>query len=435
MPGPKKSPAKPRLAPVAAASDRPATPRRPTTFAPVPELLDELRAGKMIILVDDEDRENEGDLVFAAQFATPEKINFLISRARGELCLSLSSELCDRLELPLQTDVATNRFGTAFTVTIEAAHGVTTGISVKDRSTTILAAVHPDARASDLVRPGHVHPLRARPGGVLVRPGQTEGSVDLCRLAGLRPAAVIMEILQTDGTPARRPELDRFGAKHGLKTGSIADLVAYRRRTERLVTRVASVPLPTDFGTFDVHIYESQYDADAHLALTRGIALPADGGPGAPIEEPVLGRVHSECLTGDVFHSSRCDCGAQLDAALRRIAREERGFLLYMRQEGRGIGLLNKIKSYALQDGGLDTVEANVALGFRPDERNYGTGSSILFDLGLRRIRLLTNNPSKRAALAGYGLEIAGREPLAVGRNPHNEKYLQTKKTKLGHEF
>ncbi|HYC77054.1 MAG TPA: GTP cyclohydrolase II, partial [Planctomycetota bacterium] len=402
----------------------------------VRELLEELRAGRMIILVDDEDRENEGDLVFAAQFTTPEKINFLLSKARGELCLALDDALCDKLQLPLQTAQATNRFGTAFTVTIEAARGVTTGISVKDRATTILAAVHPDAVAADLVRPGHVHPLRARPGGVLVRPGQTEGSVDLCRMAGLRPAAVIMEILKEDGVPARRPELDRFAARHGLKMGTIADLVAYRRRHERLVTRMASVKLPTPHGDFDLHVYTSPYDHDSHLALTRGIPLPADGGPGEPIEDAVLGRVHSECLTGDVFHSRRCDCGAQLEAALARIAQEPRAFLLYMRQEGRGIGLLNKLKSYALQDSrGLDTVEANLALGFRPDERNYGTGSSILFDLGLRRIRLLTNNPSKRAALAGYGLEITDREPLSVGRNPDNERYLTTKQKKLGHLF
>ena len=403
------------------------------TFAPVPELLAELKAGRMIILVDDEDRENEGDLVFAAQFSTPEKINFLISKARGELCLALDSESCDRLELPLQAAHATNRFGTAFTVTIEAARGVTTGISVRDRSTTILAAVAPDAKPTDLVRPGHVHPLRARPGGVLVRPGQTEGSVDLCRLAGLKPAAVIMEILKDDGLPARRPELDKFAVKHGLKVGTIADLVLHRRRTERLVTRVASVSLPTSFGLFDLHLYSSPHDQDVHLALTRGIAVPADGGPGLPVDEPILGRVHSECLTGDVFHSERCDCGAQLDVALKRLATEKRGFLLYMRQEGRGIGLLNKIKSYALQERGLDTVEANLALGFQPDERNYGTGSSILFDLGIRRIRLLTNNPAKRAALTGYGLEIVSREPIFAGRNPNNEKYLQTKKKKMGH--
>jgi 3,4-dihydroxy 2-butanone 4-phosphate synthase/GTP cyclohydrolase II len=432
MPSAKKSGGKPaQKRPSSRPAAAPARAKR--GFATVPELLDELRAGRMIVLVDDEDRENEGDLVFAAQFTTPEKINFLLAKARGELCLALDTETCDRLELPLQTDTATNRFGTAFTVTIEAAHGVTTGISVKDRATTILAAMSPDARPTDLVRPGHVHPLRARPGGVLVRPGQTEGSVDLCRLAGLRPGAVIMEILQDDGSPARRPALDRFAAKHGLKTGTIADLIAYRRRHERLVSRVVTVKLPTAHGDFDLHLYQSPYDAEAHLALTRGIVLPEDGGPGKPLDEPVLGRVHSECLTGDVFHSARCDCGAQLDAALARLAKEKRGFLLYMRQEGRGIGLVNKIKSYALQDGGLDTVDANVLLGFRPDERNYGTGSSILFDLGIRRIRLLTNNPAKRAALTGYGLEITSREPLQAGRNPHNEKYLDTKKSKLGH--
>jgi 3,4-dihydroxy 2-butanone 4-phosphate synthase / GTP cyclohydrolase II len=404
-------------------------------MSPITELLDDLRAGRMIVLVDDEDRENEGDLVFAAEFATPDKINFLLSNARGELCLALDAGICDQLHLPLQTLEPTNRFGTAFTITIEAASGVTTGISARDRATTILAAVNPAARPQDLARPGHVHPLRAMPGGVLVRPGQTEGSVDLCRLAGLRPAAVIMEVLNPDGTLARRPELDAFCKKNGIKMGSIADLVGWRRQTERLVHRVSSVRLPTRSGAFDLHAYQSPYDPELHLALTRGWTIPPGDAPAPPLADAVLGRVHSECLTGDVFHSERCDCGDQLDRALEIIGGEKGPcFLLYMRQEGRGIGLVNKLKSYALQDdAGLDTVEANLALGFRPDERNYGTGASILFDLGIRRIRLLTNNPTKRAALIGYGLEIVSREPLVTRRNLNNEAYLHAKRDKLGH--
>jgi 3,4-dihydroxy 2-butanone 4-phosphate synthase / GTP cyclohydrolase II len=404
-------------------------------LSPIPELIEDLRAGRMIVLVDDEDRENEGDLVFAGEAATPEKVNFLLSHARGELCLALDATICDQLALPLQTVEPTNRFGTAFTITIEAAHGVTTGISAKDRATTILAAVAPEARPRDLARPGHVHPLRAQPGGVLVRPGQTEGSVDLCRLAGLRPAAVIMEVLNQDGSLARRPELDAFCARHGIRMGTIADLIAYRRQNERLVHRVSSVKLPTRAGVFDLHAYQSPYDPELHLALTRGWTIPEGDTPAPPLAEPVLGRVHSECLTGDVFHSERCDCGDQLDRALEIIG-TEKGlcFLLYMRQEGRGIGLANKLKSYALQEkAGLDTVEANLALGFRPDERNYGTGASILFDLGIRRIRLLTNNPNKRAALLGYGLEIVSREPLLTKRNLNNEAYLHAKRDKLGH--
>jgi 3,4-dihydroxy 2-butanone 4-phosphate synthase/GTP cyclohydrolase II len=405
------------------------------TTTSVQDLLDDLRAGRMIVLVDDEDRENEGDLVFAAESVTPEKVNFLLSHARGELCLALDAGICEQLELPLQTTEPTNRFGTAFTVTIEAATGVTTGISAKDRATTILAAVSPEARPRDLARPGHVHPLRAQPGGVLVRPGQTEGSVDLCRLAGLRPAAVIMEVLNEDGTLARRAELDAFCARHGIRMGSIADLIAYRRQHERLVHRLSSVKLPTRYGTFDLHAYQSPYDPELHLAITRGWSLPDGDVPAPPLPDAVLGRVHSECLTGDVFHSERCDCGDQLERALEIIGAEKGPcFVLYMRQEGRGIGLANKLRSYALQDNaGLDTVEANLALGFRADERNYGTGASILFDLGIRRIRLLTNNPTKRAALLGYGLEIVSREPLLTKRNLNNEAYLHAKRDKLGH--
>ncbi len=404
-------------------------------MSPITELLDELRAGRMIVLVDDEDRENEGDLVFAAEFATPAQVNFLLTHARGELCLAMAPDLCERLDLPLQTTQPTNRFGTAFTVTIEAARGVTTGISAKDRATTILAAVAPEARPDDLARPGHVHPLRAQPGGVLVRAGQTEGSVDLCRLAGLRPAAVIMEVLKPDGTLARRPELDAFCTTHGVKMGCVADIIAYRRQTERLVQRVSTVRLPTRYGIFDLHCYQSPHDRELHLAMTRNIRVPGVDSAVPPIEQPVLGRIHSECLTGDVFHSERCDCGDQLENAMKLIAAEPGpAFLLYMRQEGRGIGLLNKLRSYALQDSkGLDTVDANIALGFRPDERNYGTGASILVDLGIRKIRLLTNNPSKRAALAAFGLEIVSREPILVPANANNEKYLHTKRDKMGH--
>ena len=401
----------------------------------IPELLDEIRAGRMVILVDDEDRENEGDLVFAGEAVTPEKVNFLLKEARGELCLSLAPRICDQLGLELQAVDATNRSGSmcAFTVTIEAATGVTTGTSAHDRARTIEAASHPDAHPRDITKPGHVHPLRAREGGVLVRPGHTEGSVDLCRLAGMRESAVIMEILTEDGSMARLPHLREFAKKHNLKMGTIADLIAFRRRHERLVKRSASVPMPTSYGEFQVSLYESPYDQQAHIAMTRGLEIPEGDAAAVPFDEPILGRVHSECLTGDVFHSSRCDCGDQLQAALKEVGEAGRGFILYMRQEGRGIGLLNKLKAYALQDSGLDTVEANEALGFRPDQRNYGTGASILFDLGIRKIRLLTNNPQKRSALTGYGLEIVERVPLVMSSNPQNERYLATKREKLGH--
>ena len=402
-------------------------------FSPIPELIEELRQGRMILLVDDEDRENEGDLVFAAQFVTPELVNFLLRNARGELCLAMDAESCTRLGLELQTGRATNRQGTAFTVTIEAAHGVTTGISAADRARTIAAAAASDARAEDLVQPGHVHPLRARPGGVLVRPGHTEGSVDLMRIAGLRPAAVIMEVLGDDGNVMRLPGLREFARQHSLKLGSVADIVAYRRRSERLITRSSSVRLHTAHGDFQLSIYTSPFDAHTHLALTMGLDIPAQDVEAAAIPSAVLCRVHSECLTGDVFGSKRCDCGEQLDLAMQLIAAEGKGCILYMRQEGRGIGLENKLKAYALQDTGLDTVEANQALGFQADQRNYGTGARMLHDLGVRKLRLLTNNPNKRAALAGYDLEIVERVPLLVPPNPSNERYLAVKRDKLGH--
>jgi|JRYL01.1.fsa_nt_gb 3,4-dihydroxy 2-butanone 4-phosphate synthase/GTP cyclohydrolase II len=403
------------------------------TFAPIPELLAELQRGRPIVLVDDPDRENEGDLCFAAEFATPELVNQMIRDARGLVCLALDSAICDQLRLPMQVADNSSRFGTAFTVSVEAATGVTTGISAKDRARTILAAVSPTARPEDLARPGHIFPLRARDGGVLVRTGQTEGIVDLCRLAGLRPAGVICEIIKDDGEMARVPELERFCAERGIKMGCIADLVEYRRRRERLIERGAVAKLPTEFGEFDCHTYVSKVDGRAHMALTVGIER-VDGDARYPaIEAPVLARVHSQCLTGDAFGSLRCDCGPQLHEAMRRVQQEGRGVILYFSQEGRGIGLANKMRAYALQDTGLDTVEANVHLGFRPDEREFGTGAQILHDLGLRQLRLLTNNPKKLTGLHAYGLEVVEQVPLMVEPNPHNIKYLETKRQKMGH--
>lgn len=403
------------------------------TFAPIPELLEELRAGRPIVLVDDPDRENEGDLCFAAQFATPELIALMSREACGLICLALDGAICDQLQLPMMVSENRSRFGTAFTVTVEAAEGVTTGMSAKDRAHTILTAVRPDAKPVDLARPGHIFPLRARDGGVLVRTGQTEGIVDLCRMAGLRPAGVICEITKTDGEMARVPELQHFCSSRGIKMGCIADLVDYRRKRERLIERIAVARMPTAHGDFDCHTYHSLADGRTHMALTVGIDRVAEGGTFPVIEEPVLVRVHSQCLTGDAFGSLRCDCGPQLQAALQRVHAEGRGVVLYISQEGRGIGLANKLRAYALQDGGMDTVEANVHLGFRPDEREFGTGAQILHDLGLRRLRVLTNNPKKLAGLQGYGLEVAAQVPLVVGRNQHNERYLETKRDKLGH--
>jgi 3,4-dihydroxy 2-butanone 4-phosphate synthase/GTP cyclohydrolase II len=403
------------------------------TFAPILEILEELRAGRPIVLVDDPDRENEGDLCFAAEFATPELVNLMIKECRGWVCLAMDGELCDQLGLQMQVQDNQSRFGTAFTVTIEAREGVTTGISAKDRCTTILAAVKPGATPRDLVRPGHIAPLRARDGGVLVRTGQTEGMVDLCRLAGLRPAGVICEIIKDDGEMARVPDLERFCEQHGVKMASIADLVEYRRRRERLIERVASARMPTRFGYFDSHTYVSKVDGRVHVALTVGIEAPVENGRFPPIEEPVLVRVHSQCLTGDVFGSLRCDCGPQLEMAMQRVQQEGRGVVLYISQEGRGIGLANKLRAYALQDGGMDTVEANVHLGFRPDEREFGTGAQILHDLGIRRLKVLTNNPKKLAGLQGYGIEVVAQETLAVEPNPHNAHYLETKRQKMGH--
>ncbi len=393
----------------------------------IAEGLADLCAGKMVILVDDEDRENEGDLCLAAEMVTPEAINFMAREGRGLVCLAMTEARLQELDLPLIVESAANTasFGTAFSVPIDARAGVSTGISAADRATTIRVAVDEKTRPADLVRPGHVQTLRAREGGVLVRTGQTEGSVDLARLAGLKQAAVICEIMNDDGTMSRRPDLERFAARHGLRILTIKDLVEYRMRHERLVHRAAETQLPTRFGgPFTAVAYESDVDAHPHLALVKGEIDP---------EEPVLVRVHSECLTGDVFGSERCDCGEQLQASMAMIERVGKGVLLYMRQEGRGIGLLNKLKAYSLQDGGRDTVQANLDLGFKADLRHYGVGAQILVDLGVRRMRLLTNNPKKIVGLEGYGLEVVERVPIELPARAANRRYLQTKKTKLGH--
>lgn len=393
-------------------------------FSPIPEILDELRAGRMIILVDDEDRENEGDLVIAAEKVTPDAVNFMARYGRGLICLALTSERIEQLRLPPMTTENRSRFGTAFHVSIEAAAGVTTGISAYDRAHTIRTAIDPATTPNDLVQPGHVFPLRARDGGVLVRAGQTEGSVDLARLAGLYPAAVICEILADDGTMARLPQLEEFARKHALKICSVESIIQYRRHHERLVRRSAETTLPLETGEFRLVVYETLIDDYHHLALVKGDVSQ---------REDVLVRVHSECLTGDVFGSMRCDCGSQLKTALRMIAEEGCGVLVYMRQEGRGIGLINKIRAYELQDKGLDTVEANVHLGFDPDPREYGIGAQILADLGVKRMRLITNNPSKRVGLEAYGLEVTGRVPIVIPPNECNARYIRTKKEKLGH--
>lgn len=400
----------------------------------IPEILEDLRQGRMIILVDDPDRENEGDLAMLAEFATPEAINFMAMEGRGLICMPLAEKICDQLELEPQAKKNTSKMGTGFTVSIEAVEGVTTGISAHDRSHTILTAVAEGAKASDLARPGHIFPLRARSGGVLVRGGQTEGIVDLATMCGARPAGVICEVMKDDGSMARMPDLEVFAEKHQLKICTIESIIAWRRENERLVEPLEmSVPLPTRFGDFDAHMFRSVLDGKEHVVLTRGLQGPGLDGPWQGCDEPVHVRVHSECLTGDVFHSMRCDCGSQLDKALQILGQQKHAVLVYMRQEGRGIGLANKLKAYRLQDEGMDTVEANKALGFPADLREYGLGAQMLHYLGVRQMRLLTNNPKKIAGLHGYGLELLDQLPLSIEPNPVNLKYLQTKRDKLGH--
>ncbi len=395
-------------------------------FDTIEDVIADIRDGKLVIVTDDEDRENEGDLIAAAEMITPAMVNFMITEGRGMMCAPVSEEIAARLKLgPM---VAQNRdvFRTNYTVTVDAAKGVGTGVSAQDRATTIRVLADPTSSAGDLVQPGHVNPLVARPGGVLRRAGHTEAAVDLARMAGLREAGVLIEILSTDGSPMRLPELLPFAKKHGLKITSIAALIEYRRRSERLVSREQVVQLPTDWGDFQLYLYKSILDSAEHLALVMG-----DVGNG----EPVLVRVHSECLTGDVFGSQRCDCGWQLDSAMQRIAEEGRGVLLYMKQEGRGIGLTAKIHAYKLQEQGLDTVEANIKLGFPMDLRDYGIGAQMLHDLGVRKLRLMTNNPRKIVGLEGHSLEIVEQVPIKPSPNPHNSRYLDTKREKMGHSL
>jgi len=394
-------------------------------FNTIDEAIEDIERGRMVILVDDEDRENEGDLCMAAEKVSPEAINFMAKYGRGLVCLSLTPERVEELKLPMMTDDNTSAFGTAFTVSIEAKKGVTTGISAADRSKTILTAIDPKAGPDDLARPGHIFPLRSRRGGVLQRAGQTEGSVDLAKMARLYPAGVICEIMSDDGTMARVPELTEFAKKHGLKIVTIKDLIKYRMRTELFVKRLASVKMPTVYGgEFTAIAYGNIVDDNIHIALVKGDIKPGD---------EVFVRVHSQCFTGDVFGSKRCDCGDQLHKAMEKIRKEGKGVILYMKQEGRGIGLLNKLKAYELQDKGLDTVEANIKLGFKPDLRDYGIGAQILVDLGVRKMKLMTNNPKKIIGLEGYGLKVVERVPIETSPNERNIVYLKTKKKKMGH--
>jgi 3,4-dihydroxy 2-butanone 4-phosphate synthase/GTP cyclohydrolase II len=400
------------------------TERSAFAFAPIEQAVEALREGKFVVVVDDEDRENEGDLVVAAEKVTPESINFMAREGRGLICLALTEERCDALELPPMVTENTSNFGTAFTVSIEARGRTTTGISAADRAATVKAAIDPASKPSDLNRPGHMFPLRAQRGGVLKRAGQTEASVDLARIAGMNPSAVLCEIMNEDGTMARVPDLARFCERFQLPMVTVADLIRYRLKTERLVQRIASPHLPTRLGEFRLYAYRSDVTHEEHIALVHGTITE---------EEPTLVRVHSQCLTGDVFGSVRCDCGEQLELAMEKIVEAGRGVFLYLLQEGRGIGLINKLKAYELQDEGHDTVSANEKLGFPPDIRNYGVGCQILRDLGVRRMRLMTNNPSKYVAIDGYGLEIVERVPLEVHPTDRSRKYLEAKKNKMGH--
>jgi 3,4-dihydroxy 2-butanone 4-phosphate synthase / GTP cyclohydrolase II len=398
----------------------------PSPFATVEEAVEEIRRGRMVVVVDAADRENEGDLTIAAQFATPEAIAFMAKEGRGLICLCLTGERCDELGLRMMTDHNETPFGTAFTVSIEAREGISTGISAHDRAKTIQIAIDPSRGGGDLVQPGHVFPLRAKAGGVLQRAGQTEAAVDLARLAGLNSAGVVCEVMKDDGTMARVPDLIDFCRIHGLKLVTVADLIEYRRRHEKLVERQVGVRLPTAYGEFAAVLFRETLTGKQHVALVKGDVADAQN---------VLVRVHSECLTGDVFHSLRCDCGEQLEQALQQIAHEDRGVLLYMAQEGRGIGLLNKLKAYELQEGGLDTVEANLELGFPADAREWGIGNQILADLGLSTIRILTNNPKKISGLEGYGLTVTEQVPIETPPNPENRRYLAAKRDKLGHRL
>ena len=407
-------------------------------FSPIAEILEEIKLGRPIILVDDEDRENEGDIVYAAEKVTPEAVNFMVTHARGVVCLALSANRCDKLQLHPQSANNTAQLTTAFTVTVDAhpKFGVSTGVSAKDRSITIQVAIAEDAQPQDLLRPGHINPLRARDGGVLVRAGQTEGSVDLARLAGLKDAAVICEVLREDGEMARRPELEIFCEQHKLKMCTIADLISYRLKREQFVKRIETVHLPTQWGDFKMIAYQSAIDAEPHLALCKGGVGDLDK-DGMPIihDDAVLVRVHSECLTGDVFGSCRCDCGPQLSTAMQFIEKTGKGVLLYLRQEGRGIGLANKLHAYALQEKGMDTVEANLHLGLPADRRDYGIGSQILRDLGLRKLRIMTNNPKKIYGIDGFGLSVVEQLPIQITPTEHNKEYLATKKEKMGHKL
>ena len=397
-----------------------------TPFASIEAALEDIREGKFVVVVDAADRENEGDLTIAAQFATPDAINFMATHGRGLVCLCLTEERCEELDLRQMTDRNETPFGTAFTISIEAREGVTTGISAPDRARTIQVAIDPSRGPNDLVQPGHIFPLRARRGGVLQRAGQTEAAVDLARLAGLTPAGVVCEIMREDGTMARVPDLIPYCEQHGIKMVTVEDLIEYRRQTEKLVERMTSVRLPTAYGDFTAVAFRETLTGKHHVALVKGDVAG---------EDDVLVRVHSECLTGDVFHSLRCDCGEQLALALERIAAEPCGVLLYMAQEGRGIGLLNKLKAYELQESGLDTVEANLELGFDADLREYGIGSQILADLGLSTIRILTNNPKKMTGIEGFGLTVVEQVPIEVSPNSENRRYLETKREKLGHQL